>query len=213
MHKITPANHSSGRTGFSRLRCSRQTGFTIIEVMMSVVLLAISAALALPSYRDMIEKRQVTQGAEQLLAFVNSAQGESIKRNRVLTVSWSRTDDNDWCVGAVLGEAACNCTQTNTAAADYCAIDGAPRIIGPDQVGDYRLLKSFSGDGAYSFDPIRGIFVDTADTFAAEMRSNSESYRLDLTVSRTGQAVICSRDSSHSVPGYAVCPTQAAEEA
>ena len=37
---------------------SRHRGFTLVEIMMSIVLLALGLALALPSYRDMVEKRQ-----------------------------------------------------------------------------------------------------------------------------------------------------------
>ena len=58
-------------------RFSLQAGFSIIEVMMSLVLLAITAALALPSYQEMVQKRQLTHGAEQIMAFVNTAQGEA----------------------------------------------------------------------------------------------------------------------------------------
>ncbi|MGD8681672.1 MAG: prepilin-type N-terminal cleavage/methylation domain-containing protein, partial [Lysobacterales bacterium] len=65
---------------------SRDRGFSLVELMMSVVLLAIGAALALPSYRDMVEKRQVTNAAEQIASFMNSAQGISMKRNRAVTV-------------------------------------------------------------------------------------------------------------------------------
>jgi prepilin-type N-terminal cleavage/methylation domain-containing protein len=61
---------------------SRQRGFTLVEVMMSVVLMGIGMALALPSYRDMVEKRQITNGAEQLASFINTAQGVAMKTNR-----------------------------------------------------------------------------------------------------------------------------------
>ena len=191
---------------------SRQRGFSIIEVMMSVMLLAIGAALALPSYREMVEKRQLTHGAEQILAFVNTAQGEATKQNEILTVSYSRTADDNWCVGATLGATACTCTQVNAAAVDYCAIDAVPWIINNTHVGNTDLVKSMTGDGAYSFDPIRGIFVDTADTFAVEMRSDDETYHLNLQISNTGQAVLCSDNSGHSVPGYQVCPADAVDE-
>lgn len=45
---------------------SRHCGFTIIEVSLSLVLLAMSVALSLPSYREMVEKRQSNHGAEQI---------------------------------------------------------------------------------------------------------------------------------------------------
>lgn len=188
------------------------SGFTIVELMLSVVLLAIGAALSLPSYREMVEKRQLTHGAEQIMAFVNSAQSEAMKRNQVVTVSYSRTADDDWCVGAVVGATACDCTEESAGEPDFCAIDSAPRIITNENVGNTELVKSIAGDGAYSFDPIRGIFVDLDDSLMVQMSSNDENYQLNLTVSNTGQVIVCSNDSSHTVPGYGVCPAADPEE-
>ena len=88
----------------------RHRGFTIVELMMSIVLVAIGTALALPSYREMVEKLQLTNGAEQLASFVNTAQGISSRTNQVVTVSYSRANHDEWCIGAVIGETACDCT-------------------------------------------------------------------------------------------------------
>jgi type IV fimbrial biogenesis protein FimT len=192
-------------------RC-RQSGFTMVEVMMAVVLLAISAALSLPSYREMVEKRQLTNGAEQIMAFVNSAQMEAMKQNSIVTVSYSRTADNNWCFGATLGAAACDCNETTSTETDFCTIDTAQRVITNANTGNVNLLKSITGDGAYSFDPVRGILTDIDDSLAVEMSSNNQDYQLNLTVSATGQAILCSKDSSHKVPGYGVCPSDSDEQ-
>lgn len=192
-------------------RISRHRGFSLVEVMMSIVLLAVGMALAVPSYRDMIEKRQVTNGAEQLASFINTSQGVAMKTNRVVTVSYSRTDSDDWCIGAVAGETACNCNQTNTAASDYCQIASQPFILDNSHADDRDLMHAMSGDGAYAFDPIRGLFMDLDDSLTLELRSQNEDFRLNLMVSNTGRVVLCSDSTSHAVPGYAVCP-QVVEE-
>ena len=184
----------------------RQFGFSLVELMIAIVLLAIGTALSLPSYREMVEKRQITHGAEQIMAFVNSAQLEAMKQNSIVTVSYSRTADDDWCFGSTLGAGACDCTETDSSKTDFCAIDTAPRILTNQNVGNTKLVKSITGDGAYSIDPVRGIFVDLDDSLVVEMRSNDEQFRLDLEVNKSGQATLCSKDSSHSVPGYKVCP-------
>lgn len=187
-------------------------GFSIVELMMSVVLLAIGMALALPSYREMVEKRQITYGAEQLTAFLNAAQSESIKRNQALTVSYQRTANDNWCAGATLGATACDCTVANTADADYCAIDSVPWIINNTHAGDHELVTAMNGDGAYTLDPVRGLMADLDDGLEIEMRSNSESYRLNLTVANTGQVILCSDSDAHNVPGYKVCPAPQNED-
>jgi prepilin-type N-terminal cleavage/methylation domain-containing protein len=198
---------SAGRRGIDALPPVNQSGFSIIELMMSLVLLAIGAALSIPSYRAMVEKRQLTHGGEQILAFVNAAQGEAMKRNQVVTVSYDRDDDDDWCVGMVVGAAECDCRETDTSADDYCAIDSVPRIISNSNVGDTELVSRMRGAyGEYSFDPIRGIFLDPNDSLLVAMHSLSGDYLLDLRVNNTGQAILCSRDQDHAVPGYKVCP-------
>ena len=184
----------------------RQSGFTIVEVMLSLVLVAIGASLSLPSYREMVEKRQLTHGAEQIMAFVNSAQMEAMKQNSVVTVSYSRTAGNNWCFGATLGAAACDCTETQSGETDFCAINSTPVVINNANTGNLDLLTSITGDGAYSFDPIRGIFTNLNDVLTVEMSSSSLKYKLSLTVNNTGEAILCSKDSSHKVPGYGVCP-------
>ncbi len=46
--------------------CSPHRGFSLVEVMLSVVLLAIGTVLAIPSYQGMVDKRQVPNVAEQV---------------------------------------------------------------------------------------------------------------------------------------------------
>ena len=191
----------------------RHRGFTLVELMMSIVLVAIGTALALPSYREMVEKRQLTNGAEQLASFVNTAQGISSRTNQVVTVSYSRSHHDEWCIGAVIGDTACDCTETDSSANDYCAIDGQEFVLDNTATNDMEFLHSLTGDGAYAFDPIRGLFLDLDDSLTMEMHSDSRDYKLNLIVNNTGRVILCSDDSSHSVPGYDVCPAPPVEVA
>lgn len=201
----------------SPLRRRHSRGFSIVEMMIALVLIAIGSALALPSYQTMIEKRHLSRGAEQLMAFMNSAQSRSIQWNERLNVSWNRTGDTEWCVGANLGNTVCNCTVTDTTSASYCDINDAPWIFGSDVAGDRVLLKSISGDdggdNAYSFDPERGLFINLNDSLAFEMESKNQNYKVELRITNTGQASMCSTDADHAIPGYSVCPQEQAEEA
>jgi type IV fimbrial biogenesis protein FimT len=187
------------------LNFTRHRGFSMIELMMSVVLIAISAALAIPSYRDMVEKRQVTHGAEQIASFINLAQGAAMKNNEVITVSWSRTDSDDWCVGAVSGDTACNCTVTDTSSDSYCQIGTKGFVIDNSSSKDRDILHSIGGDGSYAFDPVRGLMVDLDDSMNMELRSHSGDFRLNLVVNNTGRVILCSDSADHAVPGYEVC--------
>jgi len=204
---------------------SRHRGFTLVEVLMSVVLMGIGVALALPSYRDMVEKRQVTNGAEQLAAFINSAQGAAMKSNSYLTISY---DPGAWCIGASFGSEekgqACDCEQTDHTAADFCQFNSqidcsvaenldtqycqnsqSPDILNKDNMGGLELVHGISGDGAYTFNPVRGIFEDLNDALTIELRSQSGDFRLNLMVNQTGRVILCSEDADHAIPGYAIC--------
>ena len=72
----TRRDPQKGKKGFSANK-----GFTLIELMIGLAVLAIIASLALPSYRSIIEKRQVTSGAEQFAAFFSTVKGQAVKRN------------------------------------------------------------------------------------------------------------------------------------
>jgi type IV fimbrial biogenesis protein FimT len=186
----------------------RQRGFTLIEIMMSVVLVAISVALAIPSYREMVEKRQLTNAAEQLASFVNVAQTISSRTNQIVTVSFNHVDANDWCIGATMGAAACDCDETDASQSTYCEIDSEPFVLNANLAVEGDLMHDIKGDGAYSFDPIRGLFLDTDDSLTMEMQTRSGDYKLNLVVNSTGRVTLCSNDASHAIPGYYVCPSE-----
>lgn len=197
-------NPSAGSRGFFHTIRSHR-GFTLVELMMSIVLIGIGTSLALPSYRDMIDKRQLTNNAERLASFVSSVQTISSRTNQVVTVSYSHTDHENWCIGAVIDDTACDCTETVTTASDFCAIDSQKFVMDDGDTNDQALLHSITGDGAYSFDPIRGLFLDLDDSLTMELHSDNRKFKLNLVVSSTGQVILCSDDSEHAIPGYAVC--------
>jgi len=180
--------------------------------MMSMVLVAISTALALPSYRDMVEKRQLTNSAEQLVSFINTVQGISSRTNEVITVSYNRDDDDDWCIGASIGATACDCEETDDSSDEYCEIDSELFVLNQDVSGGSELMDSITGDGAYSFDPIRGLLLDQDDSLAMEMHSNSDDFQLTMMVNGTGRVLLCSPSYGHAVPGYDSCPIQVVQE-
>lgn len=204
MMENAPGVRPTGRPLFIR----RHRGFSLVEVMMSVVLLAIGTAIALPSFRDQVEKRQVTNGAEQLVSFINMAQGAAMKTNQVVTVSWTHTDANDWCIGAVASETACDCAVTDNTSDSFCRIGTKDYVI-DDSIADGRgLIARMDGaGGSYAFDPVRGLFTDLDDTLTVELQSRSGDFRLNMMVNSTGRVTLCSDSAEYAVPGYEICPT------
>jgi type IV fimbrial biogenesis protein FimT len=191
-----------GKNGFSITR-----GFTLIELMIVISVIAIIGSLALPSYRSIQEKRQVTSAAEQLAAFLSTAQMESVKRSENLTVSLSRTDLDTWCLGAVLGTTPCNCA-TGTPA---CTIDGQTRVFSDANLNYPAVMDAIDSDGDFVFDPARGLIYDDSgfsafDEAELELVSDNNSWALNVQITQTGRVKICSdAGASKEVPGYETC--------
>lgn len=68
-------------------RLSREAGFTLIEVIVVISILAILAGLATPAFRQMIAAQRVKNAASDLLSDMSLARSEAIRRNSLVTVS------------------------------------------------------------------------------------------------------------------------------
>ena len=84
----------------SLLRSTR--GFTLIELLITVVVVAIGVALEVPSWENLVQKRNVSCGAEDIAAFFSYAQSTAVKKNEEITVTLKRVGAGaTWCVGAI----------------------------------------------------------------------------------------------------------------
>ena len=92
------------RNNFAGLR---NRGFTLVQLIVSVVVASVLVGLAVPSFSEVIRKARLTSTVNELVASVHYARSEAIKRNTDVVVkskagNWS----NGWtvelspCVGA-----------------------------------------------------------------------------------------------------------------
>ncbi|OQA31274.1 MAG: hypothetical protein BWY57_02432 [Betaproteobacteria bacterium ADurb.Bin341] len=72
------------------------SGFTLVELMIAVVVLAILVALALPSFRTWLTNIQIRNAASSVLAGIQRARAEAVGRNA--TVSFVMAADSSWTV-------------------------------------------------------------------------------------------------------------------
>ena len=186
----TRRDPQKGKKGFSTNK-----GFTVIELMIAVAVVAIIASLALPSYRSIIEKRSVTSGAEQISAFISAAQMESVKRNQEVAISCSTVDGR--CEAIVLAD-------TNDDA------DETLRTMEFAELSSNISKITYGGaDKQVVFDPVRGMLQqDDLVTKPIEIQLSSPEgeYALNVILTATGRITMCSNNSApKTVPGYKLC--------
>lgn len=75
---------SQRRTTYGKPSASR--GFTLIELMVTVGVMVILAAIAAPSMSELIDNRRAAGQAEELVASLQLARAEAIRRNARVTV-------------------------------------------------------------------------------------------------------------------------------
>lgn len=86
-------------------------GFTLIELMIVLALLAIVSFIAVPNFMDFIERNRIQTQAQELQAFLLYARGEAVSRGTSITVSLDEDDDDLWVAKRNSGEVIRQLTQ------------------------------------------------------------------------------------------------------
>jgi len=213
-----------GKNGFSTSK-----GFTLIEMMITLGVIAIIASLALPSYRSIIEKRQVTSAAEQFGAFFGVVKSHAVKRNHDIAMYPAQSGD-EWCMGfkeydktQTFNAQECDCWVEDVTTATACRVDlnndssweaneltvlRSADLRKPETLDSIQFLQgSTPVSNFFVFDSVRG-FINVQPGFADNMilGFSSGDYALELRIDRLGRTFICSAQSATTaVPGYDPC--------
>lgn len=163
-----------------------QRGFTLIEVLITIAVLAILVSIAAPSFFETIERRKLEGAAEELYSYLQFARSESIKRATDVRVHFTNTSGTAWCYGLSVG-IACNCTVANS-----CAIDGVSKMVNQDNHPGITMNGSTQPfSGSFAFDNRRGTITGGGGgvTFV-------NSYAIRVKVSGLGRIKICRNDDT-----------------
>lgn len=194
-----------GSSPARRLREGSQ-GFTLVELMVTVVLMAILFTLAIPSFTGMVRNSQVRTVAESLQTGLRLAQAEAVRRNRqtVFTLtnaepsltSAAAANGRNWAIHTVprVSEAATEREFVQGGALSDSA--GAVVIDGPAAV-------CFSSAGRLTPNTSPGVAGATCAVTADpplqyDFELTGADRRLRVTLSVGGQVRMCDRDRTLS---------------
>ncbi|MCK2185424.1 GspH/FimT family pseudopilin [Halomonas getboli] len=71
----------------------RSSGFTLVELLVTIALIAVFATIAVPSYQDLAARSRLSGDFNQILSAVNYARSEAIKRRENVT---AKVVKNSW---------------------------------------------------------------------------------------------------------------------
>lgn len=192
---------------------TRESGFTLIELMVTIAVLSILLVAAAPSFADFFERYRLRSAVDDTVNLLAAARQGAVEQDRNVKVTVGGTT-TDWCVGAIqqtdpatAGElvetdpAPCDCTSGGTPA---CLLNGEQLVIN----GAERPGVSLSAVGTeFSYDSKNGTLSDIAVSPLPSVAflSSSTRYGLQLEVSPLGQARVCSMTGKRPIPGFKSC--------
>jgi len=141
----------------------KQAGFTLIELLAVITVLGVMVSLAVPSFTNMIDRNNTLSVANDLLADIQLARSEAIKRDTTVTIfptgaGWA----NGWQATTFMGDI----ILTREAAKKGLTISAGGGI-------------SFNGTGRSTFGGVQKFEIRKGDC--------SNGCKYDVTLSLTGQ--------------------------
>lgn len=173
-------------------------GMTLIELTVSVAILAIFASLAAPSFTGFLGKKRVEGVNADLLTDLQFARSEAGKRNRPVQITFGT---NCYRIQAL---SAANSTVSSTASCSATVPTGESELKTVSLSSG--ALSTQSSLRAVVFDQVQGLasFTDTSGATLTsgqiDVQSVDARYQLRVALSVVGRATVCSPNGS--VAGY-----------
>lgn len=179
-------------------------GFSLVEAMVVVSVIAILATLAVPAFGEFIDRQRLKGAAETLQIDLQFARSEAVRRNAFTTVTFATGEGWCYAIGTVANRtAATTCTCATPAHASCIKV-----VDGGSTARDYAGIR-LSSATAFRFEPTTGRTLkadgSNADApFAATVRSSLSGKAARTSVNLLGIGRLCS-PADAALPDYPAC--------
>jgi type IV fimbrial biogenesis protein FimT len=133
---------------------TKQTGFTLIELMVTIAVLGILLSIAIPSFQNMMFSNRITAQANQVITALNYARSEAVKRAATATVC--STNGGVACAGS---------TNWTTGWMVFADTDGDGTVDGGEAV--LRVWPALDGGNTLNKSGIQSRVTFTSTGFAS----------------------------------------------
>ncbi len=175
-------------------------GFSIIELMVTVAMVAILASLAVPSFRSFVINQQLSAAGSNLLGAMVQARSEAIKQGKIVAVL--PTNGTDWTSGWYLTIVSNTCSPTGSI------------FAASDRVGEFVSVKTSASSNSFVatnpsfvYNPVGFPYLTCASPYYSGAMNGTLSFQATETgrekriiVSNSGRARLCDPQTDTASP-------------
>lgn len=176
----------------------RQHGFSIIEAMVVVAIVAILATVAVPSFIELIGKQRLKGAASVLYGDLQYARSEAVQRNIPVTVTFTAGNSATWCyiIHTVVTGTTCTCGASGSCTGSAVNLKN---VSGADSSGVTMALALTGGATEIPFEPRQGMATTSGNITLTGINSLQVQNQVNL----LGRVRLCSPGGA--VSGYPSC--------
>ena len=176
----------------------QSSGFTLVELIITIVIMVILAGIAAPSFVQSIDNRRLAGAAEALKNSMQVARSQAFQRSTATCIRINEAADSQWVV-----------VEAGGCGTGACA-DGTDGCLMQVRSSEFPGVNTGTDFVEAVFDPVRGTvqsFLDDNAALGTVQLTSSRGSRLDVQLNLMGRARICLPSGGQGAGslGYGAC--------